>query len=42
VNAGDIVFSVIIEPHDRFIRKGADLYYSQKISLKEALVGTHF
>jgi len=31
-----------VEPHRRFERKGADLYYKKKISLYEALTGTAF
>jgi len=29
-------------PHERFERKGADLYYKKHISLYEALTGTAF
>jgi len=40
--AGDFVVRLIIEPHKRFERKGADLYYKKKISLYEALTGCAF
>jgi len=36
---GDVVFKIAVGPHDRFTRKGNDLYMTQKISLLEALVG---
>jgi len=42
VLAGDFVVRLIIEPHKRFERKGADLYYKKKISLYEALTGCAF
>jgi DnaJ family protein A protein 2 len=40
--AGDLVVRLVIEPHKRFQRKGADLYYNKKISLYEALTGCTF
>jgi len=40
--AGDLIVKVNIEPHKRFERKGADLYYTKNISLYEALTGTRF
>jgi len=42
VLAGDFIVRLIIEPHKRFERKGADLYYKKKISLYEALTGCAF
>ena len=42
IMAGDLVFRVNIEPHKRFERKGADLFYKKKISLYEALTGCSF
>jgi len=39
---GDLHVRVIIEPHKRFERKGADLFYNKKITLLEALTGFHF
>lgn len=36
---GDIVFTVVSEPHPTFVRKGNDLLMTLKISLKEALLG---
>jgi len=33
---------ILIEPHKRFERKGADLFYKKKISLYEALTGCSF
>jgi len=32
----------MIEPHNVFKRKGADLYIEKKISLLESLTGTYF
>jgi DnaJ family protein A protein 2 len=40
--AGDFIVRLIIEPHKRFERKGADLYFTKKISLYEALTGCAF
>jgi DnaJ family protein A protein 2 len=40
--AGDLIVRLIIEPHKRFERKGADLYFNKKISLYEALTGCAF
>jgi DnaJ-class molecular chaperone len=41
-NVGDVKLIVSIKPHERFTRKGLDLNYTCKISLKEALCGfTH-
>ena len=40
--AGDVIVKFNLEPHNRFERKGADLYYKKKISLYEALTGTAF
>jgi len=40
--AGDVVVTVTIEPHKRFERKGADLYFKKSISLYEALTGVSF
>ena len=36
----DIVFVVKEKPHSDYTREGNDLYYTAKISLKDALVGT--
>lgn len=36
---GDVIFTVSSVPHDVFQRKGDDLYMTQKLSLKEALLG---
>jgi len=38
-SAGHVIFSVQTLLHERFIRKGHDLHYIQKISLLESLVG---
>lgn len=40
--AGDIVCQINIEPHPKFERKGADLFYKKKILLYEALTGCYF
>mmetsp|Transcript_60529 Transcript_60529/g.70139 ORF Transcript_60529/g.70139 Transcript_60529/m.70139 type:complete len:430 (-) Transcript_60529:78-1367(-) len=40
--AGDLYVKVIIDKHEVFERKGADLYLKQKINLYEALTGTMF
>jgi len=40
--AGDFIVRLLIEPHKRFERKGADLYVTKKISLYEALTGVRF
>ena len=36
---GDLIFTVQTVPHKLFVRRGNDLEYSMKISLKEALLG---
>lgn len=40
--AGDLYVKILIEKHNTFERKGADLYIKKKISLYEALTGTTF
>lgn len=40
--AGDLIVKFNLEPHKRFERKGADLYYKKTISLYEALTGVAF
>lgn len=40
--AGDLYFRVFIEPHAEFRRKGADLYFTKKISLLQSLTGVTF
>jgi len=40
--AGDFIVKFNVEPHKRFERKGADLYYKKKVSLYEALTGCAF
>jgi len=40
--AGDFVAVITIEPHEKFERKGADLYYKKNILLYEALTGCNF
>ena len=40
--AGDFIVRLLIEPHKRFERKGADLIFKKKISLYEALTGCAF
>jgi len=40
--AGDLVANITIEPHAKFERKGADLFYKKKILLYEALTGCVF
>jgi len=42
VHAGDLIVRIMIEPHKRFERKGADLFFKKKISLYEALTGVSF
>lgn len=42
VIAGDLYVRVMIEPHQVFTRKGADLFVERKITLLEALTGLHF
>jgi len=42
VPPGDIVFVIHQLPHNKFERKGIDLYYKQKLSLREALCGATF
>lgn len=42
VMAGDVIVQLTVEPHKRFERKGADLFYKKTISLYEALTGTAF
>jgi len=39
---GDIIFKLAISQHQRFVRKGNDLYMTLRISLLEALVGFTF
>jgi DnaJ family protein A protein 2 len=39
---GDVYIRVLIEPHPRFQRKGADLFIDKTITLLEALVGFNF
>ena len=36
---GDLVFTIVTEPNNQFVRRGNDLYMSVVITLKEALVG---
>ena len=36
---GDLIFTVISNPHHRFVRDGNDLKYVMEISLLESLVG---
>lgn len=36
---GDVIFTVSSVPHERFQRRGDDLHMTQKLSLKEALLG---
>uniref|UniRef100_A0A0N4ZU54 DnaJ homolog dnj-20 n=1 Tax=Parastrongyloides trichosuri TaxID=131310 RepID=A0A0N4ZU54_PARTI len=38
----DVVFVIRDKPHPYFKREGADLIYTHKLSLKEALLGTQF
>jgi len=40
--AGDLVVNITIEPHKKFERKGADLFYTKNITLYEALTGSSF
>jgi len=42
ITAGDLIVRILIEPHKRFERRGADLFYKKKISLYEALTGCSF
>jgi len=42
IMAGDLIVRIIIEPHKRFERKGADLFYKKKITLYESLTGCSF
>jgi DnaJ family protein A protein 2 len=37
---GDIIVQIKTKPHDKFVRKGLDLYCKHKITLLEALTGT--
>lgn len=39
---GDLHVRVLIEEHELFERKGADLYYDKEVSLIEALTGFNF
>eukprot|EP00461_Guttulinopsis_vulgaris_P001737 UN01737 len=39
---GDIIVQFEEKPHDRFLRKGHHIYYRQRITLLEALVGFTF
>eukprot|EP00386_Alphamonas_edax_P002190 GDKI01006574.1.p1 GENE.GDKI01006574.1~~GDKI01006574.1.p1 ORF type:complete len:372 (+),score=126.02 GDKI01006574.1:36-1118(+) len=38
-DAGDLVFVIVPQPHERFVRKGADLHVEMPIPLLDALVG---
>jgi len=42
IMAGDLIVRIIIEPHKKFERKGADLFYKKKVTLYEALTGCSF
>jgi len=42
ITPGDLYVRVLIEPHAKFTRRGADLYIERNISLLEALVGFNF
>lgn len=42
VMPGDVVFEIEQKPHDRFTRKGDDLFYQAEIDLLTALGGGHF
>ncbi|KAM9886188.1 hypothetical protein OXX79_014356, partial [Metschnikowia pulcherrima] len=39
VTPGDVVFVVDEKPHEKFTRKGNDLYYESEIDLLTALAG---
>ena len=41
-NKGDIKINIRIKNNSKFIRRGLDLFYTKKVSLKEALVGFSF
>ena len=40
--AGDVILLIKVKPHDKFTRKGADLFIEQEITLVEALTGVDF
>jgi len=42
VEAGDVIFVLVMEPHTTFQRKGADLVIEKEIYLREALCGARF
>ena len=42
MEAGDIIIVLQQQKHDRFLRKGSDLFTEQQISLVEALTGVEF
>jgi len=39
IPAGDVIITLVEKPHPKFIRKGSDLYTTQKINLVEAVGG---
>lgn len=39
VTSGDVIFRLVLEPHETFTRQGHDLHMSKTISLTEALCG---
>ncbi|KAK6205002.1 dnaJ class heat shock protein [Scheffersomyces amazonensis] len=42
ITPGDVIFAVDERPHDKFTRKGNDLYYEAEIDLLTALAGGEF
>jgi DnaJ family protein B protein 4 len=42
MEAGDVVFQIEEEKHQRFTRRDADLVYRRTVTLEEALCGTKF
>lgn len=42
ITPGDVVFVVLEKPHDKFTRKGNDLYYEAELDLLTALAGGEF
>jgi DnaJ homolog subfamily A member 2 len=42
VEPGDVIIQIEEKPHDRFQRRGDDLYYTAKINLLTALAGGQF
>ncbi|KAK6460078.1 dnaJ class heat shock protein [Scheffersomyces coipomensis] len=42
ITPGDVIFAVDERPHDKFTRKGNDLYYEAEIDLLTALAGGDF